>query len=312
MHTKNIYLFAFLLSLQIEFLSANTLSDNGSQLPFSSGETLHYRLSYQGLLTSLIWADLADAKMSFIANQKTPEQHNGYQFVLHLSTQNYTKAEIIHPVRLTYTATLDANMQRTLLVEKKDTGASQSHEFLWLDWHNKETQLFKKREKEQLISSFLGLGDKETWEKDGKQDIPEFLRSFPLLDEKYTYLVHKKSGNKITTPLILEPLSMIYRLRTLNVNTIKEIPLVIIGKIRKYHVKQLGLEEVDANGKKYQAVKYKIQKEGRKNKRFYVWLSNDKLKIPLRFAMDAALGQLDIQLVKVTGTNKLFTSSINQ
>lgn len=296
---RYIYLFAFLVIFHFEKSAANVITDKGSELPFSSGETLHYLLSYRGLLTSMIWADIADVKMVFLANKQTPEQRNGHQFVLHLSTENYTKAEMIHPVRYTYTATMDKTMHRTLLVEEEDTGASESHEFLWLDWRNKESQLFKKREKEQVSSDFFSLDDEDVWEKDGKQGIPDFLSEFPLIDGTQTYLIHKGSGSKITDSQILEPLSMIYSLRSLNIDAVKKIPLVISDHIRIYRIERIGMEEINANGMKYQAIKYKIQRNGKKDKRFYIWLSNDKIKIPLRFTMEAPLGKLELQLVKV-------------
>ncbi len=302
----NIYLTAFLLMVNFDILSADTkLAEKGSGLPFSSGETLHYQLSYKGLLTSMIWADFADAKLMFYANRKTPEQQNGHQFVLHLSTENYTKAEMIHPVRYTYTATLDETIQRTILIEKIDTGASEQHEFFWLDWQNKETQLYKKRKKMQSSPDFLWSNIEEVWEKDGERDIPDFLKGFPLLDESLSYLIHKNAGSKITGSQILEPLSMIYNLRTLDIETIKDTPLVISDNIRMYHIERIGLDEVDVNNTIYQAIKYKIQKQGKKDKHFYIWLSNDKTKIPLRIAMEAPLGKLHIQLTKITGTDQL-------
>jgi len=127
------------------------------------------------------------------------------------------------------------------------------------------------------------------------------------LDENKTYLVHKGTAKKISQSKILEPLSMIYSLRTFetNVGIIKEMPVVVKDDIRIYHIEQIGLEHVTANKTKHQAIKYKIQRKEKKNKSFYIWLSNDKDKIPLKIAMDAPLGNLEIQLVKITGTINL-------
>ncbi|MFK5893402.1 MAG: DUF3108 domain-containing protein [Pseudomonadota bacterium] len=306
--SRNFLLIIFLLIIYFNNLSANTFTEKGSELPFSSGETLHYQLSYQGLLTSMIWADIADVKITFYANKKTPEQQNGHQFVLNLSTENYAKAEMIHPVRYTYTATTDETMQRTLLVEKIDTGASDSHEFIWLDWLNKETQLFKKREKELLSVNFFWADDKAVWEKDGTRGIPNFLSNYPLLDENQSYLIYKKDGKKITNSQILEPLSLIYNLRTLDIDSIKETNLVIKDDIRLYRIERIGMENIDANGTTYQSIKYKIHRDGKKDKHFYMWLSNDEKKIPLQFAADAPFGKLEIQLVKITGPDNLIAT----
>ncbi|MCU7799603.1 MAG: DUF3108 domain-containing protein [gamma proteobacterium symbiont of Lucinoma myriamae] len=169
-----------ILSILCVCLSIEAFANSSKllQLPFSSGETLDYKLSYRGLFTSMIWADLADIKMSFSANQQTPDKQNAHQFELYLTTENYTKAEMFQPVRYTYKTTLDSTLQRTVLVEETDTGNSHSHDFLWLDWENKATQLFKKREKIQEKSGFLGVDVKEVWEKDGHYRIPDFSRIF--------------------------------------------------------------------------------------------------------------------------------------
>lgn len=309
----NVFFYCSVFSLSLLFcinaLANGELSDATAnataERPFSSGETLHYKLSYRGLLTSMIWADIADIKMTFLANKPTPNHHNGHQFVLQLSTANYTKAEIIHPVRYTYTTTLDESLQRTLLVEETDTGANNSHYFLWLDWHTSETQLFKKREKEQITSGFLGLDSAMVWEKDGERAIPEFLSHFPLIENDQTYLIHKESGDKIKNSSILDPLSMIYTLRSLNFDTeefdtIIEIPIAVSDDIRLYRIERTGIEEIKVGGENHQTTRYKIHTDEKKDNSYYIWLSNDELKIPLRLAMKAPLGRLEVDLVKVT------------
>ena len=277
---------------------------NKIDFPFSSGETLYYKLSYRGLLTSMIWADLADVKMTYLSNRKTPNNKNAYQFELFLSTENYSKAEMFQPVRYTYTTTLDASSQRTVLVEEVDAGKNQSHKFLWLDWNKKETQLFKKREKERETYGFLDMDVRERWEKDGDQPVPEFLDDYPLLEDKQTYLIHKESGDKIERSQILDPLSLIYILRALDFDmhseVAKEIAVAISDDIRLYHVTKIALEKLSINGELHQGVKYKIQTDEKKDRFYYVWLSNDEKKIPLRLAMDAPLGKLEIDLMKMT------------
>lgn len=288
----------------------DTYADNAKQVswPFVTGETLYYKLSYRGLLTSMIWADLADIKMSFSAEQQTPDKHKAYQFELYLTTENYSKAEMFHPVRYTYKTTLDSLKQRTVLVEETDTGNSHSHDFLWLDWKNKETQLFKKREKIQEKSGFLGMDVKQVWEKDGNYSIPDFLTHFPLLAEQQSYLIHKESGDKIQHAKILDPLSLIYLLRTsdlLNKDSasLSEIPVAVSDDIRIYKIQQQSLESFSLNGKKVQGTKFKIQTNEKKDNYYYVWLSHDKKKIPLRMAMDAPLGKLEIDLVRISQHN---------
>ncbi len=291
---------------------AENLSENTniivSDFPFSSGETLYYKLSYRGLLTSMIWADLADVRMTYLSEKKTPDNQNAYQFELFLSTEEYSKAEMFQPVRYTYTTTLDVSLQRTVLIEEIDEGKNQSHDFLWLDWQNKETQLFKKREKEQEHYGFLGMDVREVWEKDGTQPVPEFLGQFPPLADQQSYLIHKESGDKIEYFQVLDPLSLIYTLRSREFDfehasdsrTVRNFSVAVSDDIRQYHVTQLTLEQLSINGKIYSGIKYQIQTDEKKDSYYYIWLSNDEKKIPLRMAMDAPLGKIEIDLVKVT------------
>jgi len=297
------FLVFFFLSFCILF-SSLVFAEISSKFPFSSGETLHYKLSYRGLLTSMIWADLADVKMTYLSNKKTPERKNAYQFKLYLSTENYTKAEIFQAVRYTYTTTLDASLQRTVLVEELDTGENQSHDFLWLNWQNKTTQLFKKREKEQETYGFMGMDVRYVWEKDGVQIVPEFLGTYPLLEKHQSYLIHKEFGDIIEHSQILDPLSLIYILRAMDfgseTNVVKEFSIAVSDDIRLYQVTQVALEEITLHGKIRKGIKYKIQTDEKKDNYYYVWMSNDEKKIPLRMAMDAPLGKLEIDLMKVT------------
>jgi hypothetical protein len=292
-------------SIVVKNITNNLANNIGVErtFPFPPGETLHYKLSYRGLLTSLVWADLADVRMTFLTDKQTPERQDAYQFELYLSTENYTKAEMFQPVRYTYTTTLDAALQRTVLVEEVDVGENQSHHFLWLDWQNKTTQLFKNREKEKESSGFLGMDVKEVWEKDGGGIVPDFLKNYPLLDEQQA-LIHKESGDRIERAQVLDPLSLIYILRTLDFiseqTTEKEIAVAVSDDIRLYQVKKMTSEEISLNGKTHRGTKYRIQTDAKKKRLFYVWLSDDQKKIPLRLAMDAPLGKLEIDLMSVT------------
>jgi len=254
----------------------------------------------------MIWADLADVKMTYLTGKQTPDKKNAYQYELFLTTENYSKAEMFQPVRYTYTTTLDSTLQRVVLIEEVDNGRNQSHDFLWLDWGNRATELFKKREKKRQSNGFLGLDVAEVWEKDGKLTIPEFFGDFPLLADQKTYLIHKESGDKIEHSEILDPLSLIYSLRSIDFDAKaerqnkKQISVAISDDIRLYHVEKLILERISINGQSVLGTKYKIQTDEKKNNFYYVWLSDDEKKIPLRMAMDAPLGKMEIDLMKVT------------
>ena len=269
------------------FFSSNlNASSPASNWPFITGETLHYKLSYQGLLTSFVWADLADVKLSFVAQTKlvdslSNENKTGHQFIIHVSTEHYLKAEIIQPVRYSYTTTTDIDLEKTLLVEKVDRGRANRYEFLWLDWQTKTTHLFAVDEKKS---------------PNQEQKIPKFFNDLQLSDAQKSQLVYKESGDKISHANILDPLSLIYYLRTQDNIQQSEKFIAVSDDIRKYKIEFIGKEILDLHEQKYPTKKYKIQTNENKDKFYYVWLTDDKKKIPLRFAMDAPLGHLNINL----------------
>ena len=254
----------------------------------------------------MIWADIADARMTFLAHQTHIHPYHGHRFSLFLSTENYKKAELFHPVRYTYISTLDSSFKKTLLVEKMDTGKNQSHDFLWLDWPNKATQLYKKREK--IITEAGGFFDLDSpeiqsWEKDGELAVPDFLNVFPLQGNKLSYLVHKESGDPIKHSQVIDPLSFIYHLRILDEHSLSkgvDMALAISDDIRIYRITPQGAETLQAGEHRYSSLKYSIQTDDKIDNYYTIWLSNDKQKIPLRMTMDAPLGKLRIELVAVS------------
>lgn len=153
-----------------------------------------------------------------------------------LSTEHYIKAEIIQPVRYSYTTLTNSLLEKTLLVEKNDEGRAKRHEFLWLDWKNKETLLFE-------------IDDKNTQEK-VINNIPDFFNDFSLSESQRKHLVYKESGDKISQMKVLDPLSLIYYLRTKNSVQKNEIFIAVSDDIRKYKIEFVGKEVLEFNAKK--------------------------------------------------------------
>ncbi len=271
-----------------------------------SAQTFHYTLRYRGLLTSMIWADLADVSMQFskLADHslRVVDKKPVYEFSLHLSTQNYMKAELFQAVRYTYKTLLD-NKLNTLLVEESDTGDKQSHKFLWLDWQNKTLELFRRREKIPLETGFISFSDpKQVWEKDGKIPLPSFLNTISHAQNKSLDLIHKKTGDAINVSSVHDPLSLIYAIRrqASNVNSpllSQTIAIAVSDDIRLYHVKKEAQESLIINQQNIATTKYQIHTDEKEDDYFYLWLSDDQQKRPLKMAMDAPLGEIEINLL---------------
>ena len=245
-----------------------------------------------------MWADLADIKLKFLAQSQLPYKPGNaskpvLQFILNVSSEYYLKAELIHPVRYTYTANVDGALEKTLLLEKIDTGKSKSHELLWLDWENKQTLLFEVPENKSQT------GEPYDNDEKGQTSIAKIFHHFPLLESQLSDLVFDELGDSLTPANVLDPLSLIYFLRSISLTEAREIPIVVTDDIRNYRIEPMDKEVLYLNGQTFQSQKYKIQTNEKKEKFYYVWFSDDGKKLPLRFVMDAPLGHLTIDLIKI-------------
>jgi hypothetical protein len=297
----------FLITQTYAFASeGNDSVAHNASLDNFSGQIFHYTLRYRGLLTSMIWADLADISIQFskLSDHSLPlmDKKPVYEFSLHLTTQNYMKAELFQAVRYTYKTLLD-NKLNTLLVEESDMGDKQSHKFLWLDWQNKTLELFKRREKIRLETDFISFSEpKIVWEKDGKIPLPSFLNTISHSQNKPLDLIHKKTGDDINVPSVRDPLSLIYTIR-MQASNISPPPLsqtiaiAVSDDIRLYHIKKEAQESLSINQQNIAATKYQIHSDEKEADYFYLWLSDDQKKIPLKMAMDATLGEIEINLL---------------
>ena len=61
--------------------------------------------------------------------------------------------------------------------------------------------------------------------------------------------------------------------------------------------------------KEYQTVKYKINSKEKPDNFFYVWISQDAQKLPVKMSMDAPLGKLEIDLQGVTQSAEVGSDS---
>ncbi|MCK5696587.1 MAG: DUF3108 domain-containing protein [Gammaproteobacteria bacterium] len=243
-------------------------------------ENLYYKLSYRGVLTSMIWADLADIKMTALST----DNKNIHQFELYLTTEHYNKAELFHPVRYIYRSTIDANQHKTLKIEEKDTGKNNSMDMLWLDWHNKTTHTFVQCKTNQPCYHL------------------EKFKHLSFFDDDIMSLMYKDLGDTIDTKQVLDPLSLIYALRKNDFMPsdimLKKIPLVVSDNIRMYFIEQ-SVEKFKFRKKIISGLKFKFYSPEKKDKFYYIWLSDDKNRIPLRISMETPLGQLKISLMDI-------------
>jgi len=105
-----------------------------------------------------------------------------------------------------------------------------------------------------------------------------------------------------------DPLTSAYYLRNklrytkLKINEKIQLPMVITGKLYDLYVRYLGKETIEFSGKTYQTYKFSAKVisgtifSGGEN--FYVWVSQDTRKIPIKIHAKILVGSVNVYLKK--------------
>ncbi len=276
-------------------------------------EYLTYKLSYSGILTLFAWKDLADTAIYIQPGGNRFNGNESCQLVLELSTENYTVAEIFHPVRYQWKSISSPDLKRTYLVEVVDKGRNDSHEVVWLDWLNNQFELYRKRELKLVSKNYWDDENEYAWEKDGREKLPPFLSHYPRLEGERSYLIHRKSVEGLNIESAIDPLGVVYLVRQYDFSQGGDmlINITVDDEIKTYRVRFLGNENINIIGEKVATRKIEImlsnEDEAKDEGWLKLWLTDDKYRIPVRFQVDATAGKMKMEI-----TEKSFRDSINR
>ena len=273
-------------------------------------EYLTYKLSYSGLITGFAWKDLADAAFYIQSGEMTFEGVRTCEGIMRLTTENHSFAELLHPIRYEWISLTDPGLNRTYLVEEVDSGKSDNHHIVWLDWGNEEFRFYRKRKLNKIDKTpNWNFGGEEEyvyeWDRDGKEPIPDFLDRYPPVnDGKMGYLIHDKTESGLEAETAIDPLSMVYRLRDHDFDSEPsvDITLTLNKDIEDYRATLVGKEEIWVNKTKLDALVVQITRrdetEAEKEGWLRVWFSDDELRIPLNFQAEAPVGKFRVKVTE--------------
>lgn len=272
-----------------------------------ASERLHYRISYRGVFTAYVWKDLADMTLhSFPAR----EQFNGAPIcraTMTVDTRNYGFAEFSYPVRLRYDALAAPDLSFTHLVSDHDDGVESIHNVMWFDWGRERIKYYRKRlyapvEPRKAGHQFAWEADEHRWEADGKERLPEFLLDYPPVGEGLSYLIHSRTMRRVKDGRAMDPLTMLYALRTYDYHQRpeREITVVHKEKIGHYVVRLLGREVARVGGQTQEVLHVRVRKHDAAvgaPGQLDVWLTDDPQRVITRFDIEAKVGLIRVDLV---------------
>jgi hypothetical protein len=275
-------------------------------------EYLSYKLSYSGIFTLFTWAELADTAIYVQPDSKDFEGKKSCQTIMELSTENHPIAETFHPVRYQWISTSSPDLKRTYLVEVIDKGKNASHEVVWLDWANRQLELYRKRELKPSSKNYWGNNDfwnneqqvEYVWEKDGKKGLPGFLSHYPKLEGSRSYLIHRKTVNGLDIENAVDPLGMVYLIRQHDFQSNGDVVLdvTVEDELKNYRARSLGIEVISIGDRKISTRKVEVMlsdKDKAKEEGWLkLWLTDDEFGIPVRFQVDATAGKMKIEITE--------------
>lgn len=278
----------------------------------ASPDTLVYRLEYEGLFTAFVWTPLADVVFSSDREVSRFQGAPVCRLRMRLSTENH-KVENLYPYRYEWRSRVSPDLGKVYLVEEISRGVKEEHNVAWLDWAGKEINFYRKRniiEPDVFEDGEEGIYATEAkpqaprveWEKDGAKPVPDFLNQQPLLDGKYTYLIHEKSVRLETDDALTEPLGLLFAARWADY---RQAPRQVFNvsykdEIRQYRVEMIGRETLEIGSRAIPAIKVKLKRNNEKEAEdegyVSIWLSDDARRLPLQYEIDVVLGSIRLKL----------------
>ena len=252
--------------------------------PLHPGERLDYTVSYDGMLSGWRVIPIAKATLEIEPVEYLINGESALSARLTVSTEQFRAAERIYPIRYSFQSWFEPAGRYTLLVDETMVDGKLSQQLVWFDQEQKLVHRFKRHQ-----------------DKPGAiEALPEFLRL------QYASEAGKPSGFKAKSKIslqqgMLDHLSLLYRLRLLELEQGRQITLPASdGKdLVSYRIEVLESERLEREGQSLPALKMRFQpvyRDGEEMPYIYVWYSQDKRRVPLRFYSNRSFGSIDISL----------------
>jgi len=262
-------------------------------------EQLDYRIYYRGLLSGMVKIDICDAVLN---NSRYPTAVIAGEPVkmsqIKISSESFKKMELLYPFRFEMSSYFTEDLQRIFLFDRKKTTNKVSHKIVQFDWIKQVAIRFKLRQKTQKKLPVAALEKQKT----------DALFEILGYNSEQFYLTEKQ-GQKLPVRLF-DWLSMLQSIRN---------DELVVGYEARYAVSN-GKESEDylvsfektepfiGSESKNKFIKIKLSALGDKKSSspsFFIWMTADKQKTPVRFSVDFAMGKFVAQLTGVTGWPEL-------
>ncbi|MES9940463.1 MAG: DUF3108 domain-containing protein [Candidatus Thiodiazotropha sp. 6PLUC2] len=246
------------------------------------GENLEYTLKFRGLITGYVELDIA--KMTLEVEQDMGEVFDSPAYItnLQVTTEPYSKAEMLYPVRLKYRSWLDAHKLHPLIAVKTLKARVEREEFFLFD--RKSGQAFHYQ-----------TGEDEVVEP----EIPPLqLRPVTTLTQTEWSALTQTQAIEMKGEDALDYMGLIHRLRGMPLESGNPIEFSTYnGKEIEWFRIDVSRERLLRAGWDRETFKLKLREidpeNGDLGEAVHIWMSDDDQRLLLRFYAERTFGAME-------------------
>ncbi|MES9863357.1 MAG: DUF3108 domain-containing protein [Candidatus Thiodiazotropha sp. LLP2] len=246
------------------------------------GESLEYTLKFRGLITGYVELDIA--KMTLEVEQDMGEVFDSPTYItnLQVTTEPYTKAEMLYPVRLKYRSWLDAHKLYPLIAVKSLKARVEREEFFLFD--RKAGQAFHYQTGEDEV--------------DEPQLPPVQLRPVAALTETQWTALTQTQAIEMGGEDAIDYMGLIHRLRGMPLESGNPIEFSTYnGKEIEWFRIDVSRERLVRSGWDRETFRLKLREvdpeSGDLGEVVHIWMSDDDQRLLLRFYAERTLGSME-------------------
>ena len=263
--------------------SAQSPLSEQNQLP-TSGESLRYRVVYQGVLSAFNPVEIALARLYLHPGLETVDAERLQHASLEVTTENSAAMEAVYPLRFFYDSWFDRELRYTTRVELRKHTSKSYRDLLWFNRTQAEVRSYRRVEENPSRSVVLTDALSPTAP-------PEQHEGF-----------RERHVQKLASPEVLDRLAMLYALRTLQLQPGMVVePVVANGNdLHGYQVTVEERELLQLDNRPSATLRLRLVPLFATGEdpgyTVFLWLSDDTRRLPLRFRSSRFGGSIELNL----------------
>lgn len=252
------------------------------------GEELEYTLTFRGLITGYVELKIAKLTLGVAPDIEHVAGVSTYVTRLRLTTEPYTKAEMIYPLRLDYRSWLTSDMLQPLLATKRLQTRESKRELLWFDRQAGIGYCYKTGESDDATAP----------EPESGGSPPQSLQKIAALtDEVWAELMQTRQV-ELSEDDTLDYMGLLHQLRHMDITPGETLKFTVFtGKKFEYYRAKVARERLVKGGWDRPALRLKLfeydPKKDKLKDEIRLWLSDDEQRLLLRFYAERAIGALE-------------------